>query len=286
MAPPVAPKNQSPFDDEILLLDIIQFFKDHFKRILFFIILGGLIGFLYGKLADPVYDGSVLVSPALIAGNFVVDPKITLTKLGMNSYYSKESFLACNPIYYKDKDKDIDFEMGDILKRSITNDGKFIQLTISHSNKDIIHACLESVVADISASQKIITEPLVNSKKLKLSLTEEKLKYLKQFYEDLNIKQIKNLNITDQRFATNILYANIIFNTSSEMKALQDQINTMKTELSSEQTNDASKILPVSISQKNFPSMKLGSLLGLFLGSVLGFFVCLFRANNTISKAR
>jgi hypothetical protein len=35
MAPPIAPKNQSPFDDEISLLDIIQFFKVNFKRILF-----------------------------------------------------------------------------------------------------------------------------------------------------------------------------------------------------------------------------------------------------------
>ena len=35
MTPPVAPKNQTPFDDEISLLDIIQFFKVNFKRILF-----------------------------------------------------------------------------------------------------------------------------------------------------------------------------------------------------------------------------------------------------------
>ena len=35
MTPPVSPKNQSPFDDEISLLDIIQFFKANFKRILF-----------------------------------------------------------------------------------------------------------------------------------------------------------------------------------------------------------------------------------------------------------
>lgn len=36
MTPPLAPKNQTPFDDEISLLDIIQFFKTHFKRILLF----------------------------------------------------------------------------------------------------------------------------------------------------------------------------------------------------------------------------------------------------------
>jgi hypothetical protein len=35
MTPPPAPKNQTPFDDEISLLDIIQFFKANFKRILF-----------------------------------------------------------------------------------------------------------------------------------------------------------------------------------------------------------------------------------------------------------
>ena len=135
MTPPVAPQNHTPFDDEISLLDIIQFFKVNFKRILFFIILGGLIGFLYGKLADSVYDGSVLVSPALVAGNYVIDPKITLTKLNMNSYYSKETFQACNPMFYKDKDKDIDidYDMSDIVKASITKDDNLIELTMSHS---------------------------------------------------------------------------------------------------------------------------------------------------------
>jgi hypothetical protein len=44
MTSPLAPKNQTPFDDEISLLDIIQFFKVNFKRILFFIVLGGIIG--------------------------------------------------------------------------------------------------------------------------------------------------------------------------------------------------------------------------------------------------
>ena len=63
MTPPVSPKNQSSFDDEISLLDIIQFFKANIKRILFFIILGGILGGLFGEFADPVYDGSVLISP-------------------------------------------------------------------------------------------------------------------------------------------------------------------------------------------------------------------------------
>ena len=284
MASPVAPKNQIPFDDEISLLDIIQFFKVNFKRILFFIILGGILGYLYGKLADPVYDGSLLVSPALVAGKYVIDPQITLTKLNMNSYYSKETFLACNPMFYKDKDKDkdIDYDMSDIVKTSITKDGNLIKLTMSNSNKDIIQSCLENITANINASQKIIADPLIESKKNGLSLAEEKVKLAEQFREQLNDKQIKNLKTTEQRFSTDVLYTIILLNNASEINALLDQINKLKTELSSEQTKGAGKALPINIERKSFPSTKLALLLGLFLGGVLGFFVSLFRNAKVI----
>jgi hypothetical protein len=275
MTPPVAPKNQTPFDDETSLLDIIQFFKANFKRILFFIILGGILGYLYGKLTPPVYNGSVLISSAKVAGVLVVDPKITLTKLRMNSFYSKETFLACNPTFYKDKE--IDYDMSDIVKISITKDGNLIEIKMSHSNKETIHACLENIAANINASQKIITDPLVESKKNELYLFETKLKLAEEFKQQLNGNQIKNLKTNEQRFSTDVLYANIIFNNASEVKTLLDQINRVKTELSSEQTNDAGKVLPVSIERKNFPSLKLGLLLGLFIGGILGFFVSLFR---------
>jgi hypothetical protein len=276
MTPPLAPNNQRPLDDEISLLDIIQFFKVHFKRILFFIILGGLIGFFYGKLAYPLYEGSVLVAPAKVAGEVVVDPKVTLTKLNMNSYYSKETFLACNPMFYKDKDKDkdkdIDYDMSDIVKASITKDGNLIELTMSHSNKDIIHACLENITVNINASQKNIADPLIESKKNALSFVEEKLKLSEEFREQLNDKQIKNLKTTEQRFATDMLYANIVLNNASEIKALLDQINELKTELSSEQTKGAGKVLPINVERKRFPSEKLGLLLGLFLGVFISLF--------------
>lgn len=283
--PPSALRNQTPFDDEISLLDIIQFFKVNFKRLLFFIVMGGILGILYGKLADPVYNGSVLLSPALVAGNKVVDPKITLTKLNMNSYYPKETFLACNPTFYKDKDKDIDYDMSDIVKTSITQDGNLIKLKMSDSNKDIIHACLENITNNIHASQKIIADPLVESKTNALSIVEAKLKLAEQFHETLNDKHIKNLKTNDQRFSTDVLYANIVINNASEIKAHLDQINQLKMELSSEQTKGAVWALPINIERKSFPSEGLGLLLGVFLGGLLGFFVCYLNSKFTYSKA-
>jgi uncharacterized protein involved in exopolysaccharide biosynthesis len=93
----------------------------------------------------------------------------------------------------------------------------------------------------------------------------------------LNDKQTKNLKTTEQQFATDVLYASIVFNNASEIEALVNQINQIKTELSSEQTKNAGMVLPVNIERKSFPSAKLGLFLGLFLGGMLGFFVSLFR---------
>ena len=280
MTPPPVPKNQTPLDDEISLLDIIQFFKDYFKRILFFIVMGGLIGFLYGKLAPPVYDGSVLISPARIAGEFVVNPKIILTELNMNTYYSKEDLLACNLKFHKDKD--IDYEMSDIVQASITKDVNLIKLTMRHSNKEIIHACLENITAKINASQKIIADPLIESKKTELNLAEAKLKQMEQFREGFNVKQIQNLKTNDQRFSTDALYAALALYNTSEIKRLRDQINKLRTELSSEQTHEARLILSINIIRKSFPSEELGLLLGLFLGGVLGLFLSLIRNIKSI----
>jgi hypothetical protein len=56
-----------------------------------------------------------------------------------------------------------------------------------------------------------------------------------------------------------------------------DQLNKITTELSSEQTKDAGKVLPINIERKSFLSLKLGLLLGLFLGGFLGFLVSIFR---------
>jgi hypothetical protein len=274
---------QNSFDDEISLADIIKFFRKNIKTLISFILLGGLFGGLfvefYGKFADPVYNGSVLVAPAKIAGNYVVEPKITLTKLNMNSYYPKEAFIACNPSFYKDKDKDkdIDYDMSDIVKASVTKDGDLIELSMQSSNKQLIHECLDNIVNAINVSQKIIAEPLIESKKIGLALNEQKLKLAEEFHAQFNDKQLKNLKTTEARFATDVLYANIVLNNASEIKTLMDKLNTIKTELSSEQTKDAGKVLPINIERKSFPSLKLGLLLGLFLGGVLGFFVSLFR---------
>jgi hypothetical protein len=263
------------FDEEISIVDIIQFFKNNRKTLLSFICLGGLLGALYGKFAGPVYEGSMLLAPAKIAGSFVVDPKVTITKLNMNSFYPKDTFIACNPEFYKDKD--IDYDMSDIVKTSPSKDGSLIMLTMSEKHKETIVNCLNAIENDVKISQRTLAEPIIEMKKNELQLAENKLKISEDFRQKLNDKQIKDLKTNALRSSTDLLYANIVLNNASEIKNLMDQLNRITTELLNEQTKDAGKVLPINIERRSFPSTNLGLLLGLFLGGALGFFVSVFR---------
>jgi capsular polysaccharide biosynthesis protein len=272
------PNNIQPaFDDEISIADIIHFFKSHKKMIFIFVIIGTLLGSLYGNFTEPTYKGSVLISPAKIAGAFVVNPKVTVTKLGMNSFYSKETFLNCNPDFYKDKDKDIDYDISSMVKASVTKDGDLIQLLMQNKNKTVIKDCLNSIVDDIRTRQITIAEPFIQLKNNELKLLEEKLKNAEEFKVKLNDKQIKELKSNVERFSVHLLYTNMIFLSSKDIKDTITEINKIKTDLSSEQTKPAEKALPINIEKKSFPTPKLGVLVGLFLGLCLGILIALIK---------
>lgn len=269
------PQNIQPsLDDEISIADIILFLKSHKKMILIFVIIGTLLGGLYGNFTVPVYKGSVLISPAKIAGALVVNPKITVTKLDMNSFYSKETFLNCNPDFYKDKD--IDYDISGLVKASVTKDGDLIQLLMQNKNKTIITDCLNSIVDDIRASENKIIDPLIKSKNNELTLLEEKLKEAQAFKVKLNEQQIRELKANDERLSV-LLYTNMILFNSKDIKETIAEINKIKTDLSPEQTKPANNVLPINIEKKLLLTPKLGALIGLFLGLCLGILIALIK---------
>jgi hypothetical protein len=197
----------------------------------------------------------------------------------MNSYYSKETFLNCNPDFYKDKDKDkdIDYNISGLVKASVTKDGDLIQLLMQNKNKTVIKDCLSSMVDDIRASQNRIADPLIQSKNNELTLLEEKLKKAEEFKSKLNDKQIKELKTNDERFSVNLLYTNMILLNNKDINETITEINKIKMNLSSEQTKPASNVLPINIEKKSFPTPKLGAVIGLFLGLCLGILIALIK---------
>ena len=273
-----SPQNIQPsFDDEISIADIIHFLKSHKKMILIFVIIGTLLGGLYGNFTEPVYKGSILISSAKVAGEFAVNPRVTLTKLDMNSYYSKETLLNCNPDFHKDKDKDINYEISNFVKASLTKDGDLIQLLMQNKNKTVIKDCLSSMVDDIRANQNKITDPLIQLKNNQLTFLEEKLKEAVAFKLKLNDKQTKELKKNGERFSVDILYMNMILFNNKDINETIAEINKIKIDLSSEETKPASNVFPISIKKKSPLTPKLGAVIGLFLGLCLGIFIGLIK---------
>ena len=274
------PQNMQPsFNDEISIADMIRFFKSHKKMIFIFVIIGAILGGLFSNSREQVYIGSVLVSPARVSGAFVVNPIATVTKLGVNSYYSKETFLNCNPRFYKDmdKDKDVNYDISSMVKALVMKDGDLIELRMQDKDKKIIEDCLNSIVDDIRISQNIIAEPLIQLKNNELMLLEEKLKNAEEFKVKLNNKQIRELKTNSERFSVDLLYTNMILFNSKDIKETITEINKVKIDLSSEQTKPANKVLPINIEKKSFPSLELGSLIGLFVGLCLGILIALIK---------
>jgi hypothetical protein len=264
----------SRFDDEIGLLDIVYFFKFHKKLISTLMILGVILGGFFANIYGPVYEGYALISSAKISGNFVVSPKITVIKLNMNSYYSKETFLNCSPYL----DKDINYNMSKIVKSSVTKDGDLIKIYMQNKNTTVITDCLNSIIDDIRVIQNTNAKPLIQSKNNELMLLQEQKRDAEEFKNKLNYSLLKELERNSESLNTTLglLYKNLILSNDLRIKQTKAEIYKLTADLSSEQTQEAKNILPIAIT-KSFPSVELGALLGLFLGLCLGILIALIK---------
>jgi hypothetical protein len=276
-----SPSQSTLADDEISLRDFIQFFKINLRKIVIFILMGGILGGLYGKLASPIYTGTMIIAPALISKQYVIDPKITFTKVKMNTFYSKETVLSCTPKYYKGKN--IEANILDFVKISSTKDEHYIKFIVSNRDKKNISDCLNLIENDFKLHHDSILQVFIEMKKTELALFKNKLKISQNILKDLDDISSEILKKTKTQNPQNLLLTNASFNKSLEIYELISQINRMEMDLTQEQTNHGGKALPIFIEQEKFPSPKLGLLLGLFLGGILGCFISLVWNKNQLN---
>ena len=261
----------SRFDDEISFLDIFYFFKLHKKFILIHMILGMIFGVFFANFYGPMYKGSVLISPAKISGFFHLNPKTTVTKLKMNSFYSKETFINCKP--YPDNDSDIP----DIVNSSVAADGELILISMKHKNKIRIENCLKSIVKDVRLIQNIIVTPLIESKNNELMRAKEKLmaaEALKNQFSYELLKDLKKNSDPLNRIST-LLTSNLILSTNLNIKQTMAEIDELTVALSSEKTKEAEMVVPIAI--KEIASVYQIAFFGLLLGLCLGILIALIK---------
>lgn len=263
--------NPSSFDDEISLLNLIQFFKTNFKIIVFFIVIGGTLAGLYGKFESPIYKGEMILYPPKISGKFLVEPEIIFSKIKLNSYFSKEVLLACNPAY---KDGDYIYKLSDTVKISTTKNNLYFMVSMSNESVERITDCLGAIHNHFVLKQILPSKPNTDILEAQIEIARNKL----QITENMKQKLVSNsLDSPKSEHLHNILILDALNN--------NDQILKIKAELSASQTNIfQGQDLLINIQEEKLLSPQLRIFLGLFLGGILGLFIILLRDISNLLK--
>jgi hypothetical protein len=256
--------NPSSFDDEISLLNLIQFFKTNFKIIVFFIFIGGTLGGLYEKFASPIYKGEMILYPPKISGRVLENPEIILSRIKLNSYFSKEVLLACNPAY---KDRDYKYKLSDTVKISISKNNLYFIASMSNESVERISGCLGAINNHFVLKQILPYKSNTELLEAQLEIAKNKL----QIYENMKKGFMSNsLNSTKNEVLYNIFMLDAL--------NMNDQILKIKTELSASHTNIfQGQDLVMNIQEEVLLSRQSRIFLGLFLGGILGLFIVLLR---------
>jgi hypothetical protein len=253
-------KNQSQFSENTSIMEIIAFIESNKKTLLFFTLLGGLLGAGYERFYIPKFEGKMTVLPAKIMGDFIEKPKNLITKLETSTYYSRETFAACSD----NKDEGGLFSN---IKISLQPGEELIVFKLAHKDSTKILNCLNSVFNDILRDQSSEVESFIKAKKSTLSLLEEKINYLTNFGKTL----INNQN-DKSSFSESLLYTNMLMTNNIQLKEIINQFDLINADLSKEKTQEALIAVPIEV--KKISSLKIKIFLGLFLGFSLGFIIC------------
>ena len=146
-------------NEEISLYDIYAFFRDGWKTLAVFTVLGLLAGLVVSFVLPVKYQANALIDSARVG--FVslergVDSReleplgVLAQRMQAPGFYSEETIDACG---LRDKASPRR-DLVDELAPSIARNGSFISIGYRSESIDLAKQCLQSVLADVSQSQR------------------------------------------------------------------------------------------------------------------------------------
>ncbi len=256
-------------EDEILLSEIVSFFKESWRQLLLGGVLGGMIGLSFALLRPSIYQVTANIQVAKVAGIEVEAPNILLEKLKMPLYYSPRTIVECGLDNSVEPGSAIAAELNPVLIKG----APIIKISYKDKNIDEAKKCLESVLRDIQVNQNEIAKPILEKKKSQLSDLRNKIESAERVIKVLSSK-ISNYDKSDQQFSASALLLATIFSKENEVKEMQAKINILEMELAEPNTKQSSLITPIY--SPNIPLERKKS--EVFLVSFIGgaFLVLLF----------
>jgi hypothetical protein len=249
-------------EDEISLLDIIQFFIDNKLHIAISTFACGALGLAYGLITPPKYEASMSFQMAMVASNPVESPAVLLEKMKLPTYFSVGTLNACNMTDSTNPGADLSKE----LKPLVNKNAPFITTSFRAPSTDEAKTCLQAVLADVRSQQKILAEPIIKQKQSHLSNLKERLSTAEQVAKYLS-SQKQDFQFKDDKFSANALILATRLTKDTEIKDLRNQIVDLEISLT-----------PMfSSPHKVAPSRSLILAIALMAGFMLGVFGVLGR---------
>ena len=256
-------------EEEISLIDIIDFFKDGWKFILATSLVTTLIGIGYTFIASPKYQATAVFQTAKVADKDVETPNVLIEKIKIPTYFSQKTFEECGLSEFSEPGTALSKRLNPTLSKT----APFITISYKSKSPEIAKKCLISVIADINTQQNEIAKPLLDTKKNQLNSLKEKLQQAENLTKSLAQKAPKNFDFNDSKFSANSLLLATLLNKESEMSDLQNEVNNAEIALIEPQTRGTYLTTPIYMPNVPVEPKKvliiLGAVLaGLFLGII------------------
>lgn len=272
------------FEDEISLKDIIDFLVESWKSILVTGVLGVLGAITYITVTPNMYQATANMQVAKVAGGDVEAPAILIEKLKMPMYYSQKTYMACNVMDEIQPGE----EIAKSLKPTLSKTAPIITISYKEESPEAAQQCLESVIEDIRANQKLLAKPILDTKAYQLVNLKQKLEAAEKIIKILPSKNL-NFDFNDSKFSGSTLLLATTLNKENEIKDLRTQINDLEILLSEPQTRETFLAAPIyapqqKVSPKRGIALIAGLMGGLFLGLLLVLSQRAYRSYKASSK--
>jgi len=253
-------------EDEISLIDILLFLKASGRNVLISTVLCFIAGVAYYFAVPKMYEASVTIQMAMVAGELVEAPEVLLEKIKLPTFFSAANLQACG----SNGEPSSRYRFGEKLKPTLNKSAPFISFSVQAHSTQEARGCLEVVIGEIQNSQNELAKPLIEQKKKKLAQLRDQLKISEDMAKNFPISKT-GLNTSDPQFSSRTLVMYSALSNANEMSDLRKQINNLQTDLIPPQSQPLSLAAPIyapEVSINKRPLFILGQslALGVFLG--------------------
>ncbi|ONN67084.1 Wzz/FepE/Etk N-terminal domain-containing protein [Herbaspirillum sp. VT-16-41] len=243
-------------DDEIRLVDIIQFVKDGWKIIGAAIILGAVGAYGIAVLMPPKYEASVLIEMGQVTStdgrvNSVELPALVIERLRQPSAYSGEIAAKCGLLDNPDAKEKLAAIVSAKAPKSLTN---VVDISIRRPTQEVAKSCAEALFAMVHAQQDLLAQPFDADLKSKLGKMRKDLQDTKEFMAKME---------------STGLYQTVYLSYRDNLVKLSDEIARLESGLL--RSHDAKLVSPVSVTSRPVePRKPLFLFIGLAIGGIVG----------------